>query len=222
MQPKNLKAPFYFKQRKTVLENGILYVPIHYSEYQELKFELSHFFDNEHPICLEYCSGNGHWIIEQAKKNPNKNFIAVEKKFSRVRKIWSKRENNGLKNLLIVSGFAMEFTTYFLQKEQVEKIWIHFPDPYPKQRHQKHRLVHSEFAWQMQRVLQPTKEVIIVTDDHDYGHACLETMTENGFDSFYKDPPFKKDVPYDFSQFLNFWQREGKSIYHFKFQKRVI
>ena len=222
MQPKNLLPPFYFKDRKVFFEKGVLYVPSYYTNYQEFKLDLQHYFQNANPICIEYCSGNGHWIIEQARKNPNINYIAVEKKFERVRKIWSKKENNHIKNLLIVCGFALDFTKHFLKNASIEKIWVHFPDPYPKQRHRKHRLFNEAFVLDMKRVLKGKCEVIVVTDDKNYSHHFVQVMQENGFYSLYDDPFYKKDLPYDFSQFLFFWQNEGKTIYHFKFQKESL
>lgn len=73
-------------------------------------------FGNGNPVIMEYCSGNGAWIANKAIQNPHLNWVAVERKFERVRKIWSKVKNHGLANLIVICGEAHNATERFFQK----------------------------------------------------------------------------------------------------------
>ena len=94
--PRMLKWPFSWEDRKPMLHNRVLFVPRRYSEHDKWPFpgwEDTSLFGNTNKVCVEYCSGNGAWIVDKAKQNPSINWVAVERKFDRVRKIWSKTNN---------------------------------------------------------------------------------------------------------------------------------
>ncbi|HEY4831009.1 MAG TPA: tRNA (guanine(46)-N(7))-methyltransferase TrmB, partial [Waddliaceae bacterium] len=168
MKPKALQA-VPFKERRPLLEDQVFFVPIHYTGYEHFTLpDLSIYFGNDHPVSVEFCSGNGDWIIEKAKLDPSKNWIAVEKRFDRVKKIWSKLKNHHLSNLLIVCGEACTFAHYYLLSDKIEEVYINFPDPWPKMKHAKHRLMQSIFLDELSRILMPGKKVTVVTDDFSY------------------------------------------------------
>src|ERR1700757_2080951 len=105
MKPKHLKCPFTWEERRPLLFQRVLFVPEYYQRHEEWTFpgwEDPSLFGNPREVSVEFCSGHGHWIIEKAKAHPEKNWVAVEMQFERVRKIWSKMQNNQLSNLLIV------------------------------------------------------------------------------------------------------------------------
>src|ERR1700723_523011 len=107
MRPKNLKCPFTWKTRRPMIHDRVLYVPEYYDKHSEFVFpgwENPEVFERAAPIEAEYCAGNGAWIVEKATRHPERNWVAVEIQFDRVRKIWSKVQNLGLKNLFIVCG----------------------------------------------------------------------------------------------------------------------
>src|ERR1700733_14510049 len=109
MKPDDLKAPFAWNNRRVIVEDHIFYVPTRCETYSNFIFpgwNSPLFFANENPVSIEYCSGNGAWIAEKAKGDPKMNWVAVEKKFMRVRKIWSKIKNLGLNNLIVICGEA--------------------------------------------------------------------------------------------------------------------
>src|ERR1700731_3962169 len=138
MKPKDLKRLFTFEERRPLLADQVFYVPYYYEAYENYALPpLCNLFGNEYPICVEYCSGNGDWILERAKLNPEKNWIAVEKRFDRVQKIWSKLKNRGISNLFVVCGEAFTFTRFYLLNGAIEEVYINFPDPWPKHCHTK-------------------------------------------------------------------------------------
>src|SRR5579863_3755958 len=140
MRPKHLKSPFPWEGRRPMIHDRILYVPEYYDHHGDYQFPgwlSAEVFGREAPIEVEYCSGNGAWIVEKALKDPSRNWVAVEMQFERVRKIWSKIHNLNLKNLLVVCGEALTFTRYYVPKGSFAAAYVNFPDPWPKAKHAK-------------------------------------------------------------------------------------
>lgn len=227
MKQKDLHYPHTWLDRRPAIEKRVLFVPDFYFEHAEFtmpEFSHSSLFGNSHPVYIEYCSGNGEWIIEKAKENPQINWFAVEKKFNRVRKIWAKAMQAGLVNLIVVAGDAREFTHYYLKRNQIDAIFINFPDPWPKDKHAKHRLIQSDFVASMQKVLKPSKEVTIVTDDPDYTRQVIDEM-QTEFDSAFPDPYYiEKSKTYGSSYFNRLFEGMGRRIHFMQFQntKRAL
>src|SRR5689334_17206226 len=123
MNQKDLKFPFKWEERRPFLLDRVFFVPKCYDQHDKALFPGWHdaqVFAHDAPVWIEYCAGNGSWIAEKAKQHRNRNWVAVEKKFSRVRKIWSKMRNLELDNLFIVCGEAMLFTRHYVASESVE------------------------------------------------------------------------------------------------------
>jgi tRNA (guanine-N7-)-methyltransferase len=222
MRPKMLKFPFRYEERQPLLLDDVLYVPKRYEQHAlwdktELKTRLSSFAE----VCLEYCSGNGTWIAEKAKENPGSLWIAVEKRFDRVQKIWAKKHNFSLSNLLIICGEAYTFTHYYLEEMSVDRLFINFPDPWPKQKHAKHRLIQKPFTDEMARIAKPSATVTFATDDEDYSLQMIHEMQ--------KDPTWKSCFPdpfyitnwdsYGSSYFEDLWKSQGRTIRYIMFTK---
>lgn len=221
-RPKALKFPFPYQERKPLLADDVLYVPKCYEEHTlwnktELYARLSSFSS----ICLEYCSGNGTWIAEKAKENPLSLWIAVEKRFDRVQKIWAKKHNLIIPNLLIVCGEAYTFTHYYLQNSVIDEVFVNFPDPWPKQKHAKHRLIQQPFIGELIRITKPSAKVVFATDDEAYSLQMIQEMHK---DSLWKSsfpPPFYTTEwdSYGASYFEDLWKSQGKLIRYMMFTK---
>lgn len=222
MKPQDLKSPYLWHERKPLLLDQVFYIPVYYMNYSNYQLpQLSELFGNSNPIEIEYCSGNGLWIMNKAQTHPHYNWIAVEKKFDRVQKIWSKMKNLGLKNLLIVCGEAHTFTHYYLSKESISNIYINFPDPWPKLRHAKHRLLTEAFLEELARVLVANGSITFTTDDVPYSEAVLDLLLKNNqFCSNYAKPYFRDHMEnYGTSYFEDLWRRAGRIIRYFHFNK---
>lgn len=220
MKPKDLKYPFDWAKRQVTFEDRILYVPKELTHYQEFKFpgwKDPSIFPLEQPVNVEYCSGNGTWIIDKAQKYPHYNWIAVEMDFERVRKIWAKLKNLGLSNLLIICGEAYTSTFNYFPTDSINQIFINFPDPWPKRRHAKNRLFHQQFIKELIRVSLPSGSTTIVTDDEDYSNRIIGNFNkESQFISCYSAPYYVTEMgDYGSSFFEELWRRQGKTIrYH--------
>lgn len=220
MKPKDLKSHFTWDERKPYIEKGVLYVPPYYFDHES--FEMPSFFNifsNQNPLFVEYCSGNGDWIVQKALENPDKNWIAVEMLFERVRKIYSKRENREVKNLLIVCGEAQTFSKHYLKENAIDGAFVNFPDPWPKARHAKHRLLKEDFIALLSEKMKNQSHLKVVTDDRAYCELFVELMLPlKNWRSTYENPYFKENLEgYGFSFFCDLWRKKGKSIHHIEF-----
>jgi tRNA (guanine-N7-)-methyltransferase len=226
MRPAQLKVPFCWNNRRIVIEDGVFYCPPYSTSSSDPEFSFPSWndpqlFGNDNPIHIEYCSGNGAWITAKAKEFPCINWVAVEKKFPRVRKIWAKAQNMELKNLITVCGEACHATAKYFLSDSFAAAYINFPDPWPKRRHTKHRLIHPLFIEQIERVLKNKAVFTLVTDDPEYSRRMLEEMRQHSaFISSHPEPYFATELPnYGSSYFEQLWREQGKIIRYHQFEK---
>jgi len=220
MKPKNLKFPFSWDERRPAVHEGVLIVPQYYEEHG-LWQPSEEFFPSDRPVCVEFCSGNGDWIIERAIANPSKFWIAVEMQFERVRKIWSKMHNQSVENLLIVCGKAQEFTKYYLPKTSVDEVYVNFPDPWPKERHAKHRLIQSEFIELLSGVVKNQGVVTYATDDPPYSKQMIQVMlSDPNWKHLFPEPYYVQNWDdYGHSWFRNLWKEKGRDFFYMQFER---
>lgn len=222
MKPKDLKMPYTWAKRRVLLQEGVLFIPELLKTYDDFSFprwESPLVFGNDRPIHVEYCSGNGHWIIAKAIENPLVNWVAVEKQFDRVRQIWSKAKNNRLSNLLIVYGEGVKFTSLYVTSHTISRVFVNFPDPWPKRRHWKHRIIQAPFLREMARAMGEEGEIFLVTDDAEYSSAIIQEMKAfPDFISKFEAPYYAEDLPgYGSSYFEGLWRSQGKAIRYHQF-----
>lgn len=222
MKPKTLKFPFPYQERRPLLADDVLYVPKCYEDHNLWdKTDLHNKIANFSSVSLEYCSGNGTWIAEKAKQNPSSLWIAVEKRFDRVQKIWAKKHNLLIPNLLIVCGEAYTFTHYYLQSNTIDQVFVNFPDPWPKQKHAKHRLIQKPFIDEVTRITKPSAQVIFATDDEPYSLQMIEEMQREGlWKSSFSAPFYTTEWDaYGTSYFEDLWKSQGRIIRYMMFTK---
>ena len=207
VKAKHLKTNYTWETRRPHIQDNILFVPDYFDEHQAFS---ESFLPPDQPISIEFCSGNGEWIIEKAKAYPDRTWVAVEMQFARVRKIWSKSQNAGLKNLFIVCGKAQIFSKFYLDASQVNEIYVNFPDPWPKKRHAKHRLIQPEFVKEMERIASPDATAAFVTDDAPYADQMHTIMQDaSGWDVIQNSVLTDSHGP---SFFDRLWRGKGRTI----------
>lgn len=224
MKPKNFKCPLTWEERRPLIHDRVLFVPQYYDRHHEWSFpgwESTEIFGRFAPIEIEYCAGNGAWIIEKARANPDRNWVAVELQFERVRKIWSKMRNEGLANLFIVSGEALTFTRHYVPDKSFSAVYINFPDPWPKEKHTKKRLLQEPFISEMARTTAPGGTATIVTDHPVYTAQISQAMVANAAWSPLFEPPYyvTKWENYGTSYFDELWREQGLQIHYLQFCK---
>ncbi len=160
----------------------------------------SEIFDNNKEIHVEIGMGKGDFIIECAKKNPNINFIGIEKFDSvAVRALEKVLElEKEVPNLRIFKVDATNIKNFFRESE-VSRIYLNFSDPWPKVRHAKRRLTHKLFLEQYKYILKNDGEIHQKTDNQGLFEFSLESYSDAGLklrnisldlhNSEYKLPP---------------------------------
>jgi tRNA (guanine-N7-)-methyltransferase len=132
------------------------------------RLNLSELFPSDQPLEVELGSGDGSFVVQYAALHPGRNFIAVERLLGRLRKVDRKGRRAGLVNLRGVRIEASYFLEYLLAKSSAAAIHVYFPDPWPKRRHRKNRLINEAFAKSAAQALTPDGAVYLRTDDADY------------------------------------------------------
>jgi tRNA (guanine-N7-)-methyltransferase len=202
VRPKDLRLPFSWSERKSVIVDSVWFALSREHDFVFPGWEA--LFENTHPVCVEYCSGNGDWIAEKSLQAPEKNWVACEKRLDRVKKIWAKRKNLGIKNLLIIWGEAFFVTHTFFPNSSISDVFINFPDPWPKRRHANNRIVRPEFVHELARCMQPTSHLCLVTDDTLYSERMAKDVLANERFSSLFDPPYYKKAAQEYgNSFFN-------------------
>lgn len=146
---------------------------------EDLKGKWKDHFGNNNPIHIEVGMGKGKFIIENAERNPNINYIGIEK-FSSVlvRAIEKLDEREDEVNNLLFIRFDAEYINNIFEKDEVERIYLNFSDPWPKARHAKRRLTSKEFLARYDQFLVESGEIIFKTDNKDLFDFSLEQVKE--------------------------------------------
>ena len=130
--------------------------------------DLTRMFDVVRPLEVELGSGDGSFLVRHAQANPQRNFLGVERLLGRLRKIDRKGRRAGLTNLRLLRIEAGYFLEYLLPPRTTRALHVYFPDPWPKRKHRKNRLINERFPELARRVLEPGGAVYLRTDDADY------------------------------------------------------
>jgi tRNA (guanine-N7-)-methyltransferase len=126
----------------------------------------SKFFKNSNPLVLELACGKGEYTVGLAELYPNKNFIGVDKKGNRLWVGAKKAINHHLNNVAFLRIQIEQIERYF-GNEEVDEIWITFPDPQLPTSKAKKRLTHPRFLRSYYQILTPTGKIHLKTDSPD-------------------------------------------------------
>jgi len=120
------------------------------------------------PLELEIGSGKGTFLVQQATLTPNINYIGIEWAKAFWRYGADRCRRHGLTNVKMLRAEASFFVRNFVRDSALRQMHIYFPDPWPKARHNKRRLIQGPFLRELHRVLVPHGMVRIATDHEDY------------------------------------------------------
>lgn len=163
------------KGAKEIIDNSsyIIKNPNDYKgDYQKI-------FENNNPIHIEIGMGKGDFIIENAKKYPNINFIGIEKFDSVIVRAVQKLENEEIPNLKLIKIDANEIDDVF--DKEISVIYLNFLDPWPKARHAKRRLSSEIFLNKYDSVFIDKKRIIMKTDNRKLFEYSIKSFTDYGY-----------------------------------------
>lgn len=176
---------------------------------------------NDHPLSLEIGCGIGDFIAAVAAANPDRNYIALDFYNKGCWKTCKRLERQGLSNVRVVRAEARSFIAERLPPESLATVYINCPDPWPKKRHRKRRLVSGEFADFLRPFLSPAGELHFATDFDDYGIDVAGMMAgKEGYENLLAPDLYRHDLPgYPLSKYMRKFLAEGKQIYFIHYRK---
>jgi tRNA (guanine-N7-)-methyltransferase len=173
-------------------------------------YDFSEVYGNEQPVELELGSGDGGFILGRARQHPERNFLAVERLLGRSRKIAKRimrEEHPNLKVLRLESSYVVE---RLCPPQSLEVIHIMFPDPWPKKRHHKRRLIQTDFLDLLKQALVPGGTVRFSTDHEEYFEWANEIWNE-ALD--WKEVDLWNFADDPITEFQQQWEAQGKPTF---------
>ncbi len=145
-----------------------------------IKGKWHEYFENDHPIHIEVGMGKGKFIMQLAAENPDINYVGIEKYSSVLLRALQKMEEEPLPNLCFIRMDA-EYIADVFDKDEVERIYLNFSDPWPKDRHAGRRLTSSRFLGKYDQFLAPSGRVIFKSDNRDLFDFSLKEVPKAGW-----------------------------------------
>ena len=148
-------------------------------EPQEHKGKWSEVFENDRPIHIEIGMGKGKFIMGMAQAHPDINYIGIEKYSTVLLRAIQKMEENELPNVVFIRMDAEDICEVF-DKEEIDKIYLNFSDPWPKSRHEKRRLTYKTFLDTYKQILPKNGEIHFKTDNRGLFEYSLASFSQYG------------------------------------------
>lgn len=161
-------------------------------EFTEAKGKWQEVFGNKNPIRIEVGMGKGQFIYELARRNPEINYVGIEKFSSVLLRAIQKMEEAPLPNLKFIRMEA-EYIADVFAKDEVDRIYLNFSDPWPKDRHAKRRLPSRQFLERYNTFLIKDGVIEFKTDNHDLFMFALEEVKEAGWNLLFVTYDLHKD-----------------------------
>lgn len=144
------------------------------------------YFKNNNPIVLELGCGKGEYSVGLADKYPNKNFIGIDLKGARFWRGAKTAVETGLKNVAFIRT-QIELINHIFYENEVDEIWITFPDPQIKYKRTKHRMTNSQFLKLYKKVLKPEGVINLKTDSEFMHGYTLGLLHGEGHEVIYSN-----------------------------------
>lgn len=143
--------------------------------------DLKELFGNDNPVYLEVGCGKGQFGCTFAEQNPNANVICVEKVKNVIVLACEEAQRRGLNNIKFINCGAEYLTSYF-KDDSFEALFLNFSCPYPKNKHESHRLTYSRFLNIYKKLLKDNAPIYQKTDNMHFFEYSLESYSKNGFE----------------------------------------
>lgn len=176
-------------------------------------------FKNSNPICLEVGTGKGNFIIDMAIKNPDVNFVGLEKYTSVIARALQKCEDLKLDNLVFINGDALNLDKWF--NKEIDTIYLNFSDPWPKKRHAKRRLTSEIFLSLYDKVFKDTCKIVQKTDNTILFESSIISLSKYGYkiEDISLDL-WSTDKVYSETEYEHKFRLQGDKIYYLRAVKK--
>lgn len=181
---------------------------------KEYKGKFKELFNNDNPIYLEIGMGKGQFIYQNAKKYQDINFIGIERFDSIMAKAILKMEK--LDNLILIKYDANLIDDLF--DHEIDKIYLNFSDPWPKNRHENRRLTSKLFLEKYRNIFKDKERIEVRTDNRDFFLYSVESLGDMGY--LLNDVSFNYQSPdLIMTEYESKFRGKGANIYHFFAEK---
>lgn len=176
-------------------------------------------FKNNNPICLEVGTGKGNFIIDMAIKNPDVDFVGLEKYTSVIARALQKCEDLKLDNLVFINGDALNLDKWF--NKEIDTIYLNFSDPWPKKRHAKRRLTSEIFLSLYDKVFKDTCKIVQKTDNTILFESSIISLSNYGYkiEDISLDL-WSTDKVYSETEYEHKFRLQGDKIYYLRAVKK--
>jgi tRNA (guanine-N7-)-methyltransferase len=169
------------------------------------------------PLEIDLGCGDGTFLMEMAREFPEREFLGVERLLGRVRKVCKKLTRRHLDNARVLRLDSRYVVEWLLPDAEVSRLHLLCPDPWPKLRHNRRRLVQAEFLDAVWRVLVPGGEFLFMTDHEEYFQWAAAKVVE--FGKFEIEEWTEDSFFYPKTDFQQQWESEGKSMFRLRCRK---
>lgn len=172
---------------------------VFYGKLEVIAESVRKYFNNNLPVVLELGCGNGEYTLTLARKNPDKNFIGVDVKGSRIWTGAKKALSQSINNAAFIITYIDRLFLVF-NNPVVEEIWIPFPNPFPLRKSIKQRLVHKRFIDVYRKICLPYAKIHLKTDDEILFNYALKVIEDENLkliaatDDLYNSNFFKDEL----------------------------
>lgn len=177
-------------------------------------------FGREAPTELEIGIGKARFLLREAQAHPERNFLGIELQNDYARIAQAKAEKMGLRNVRVEPLDGRAFVGRRLAPGSLAALHVYFPDPWPKKRHHKRRLVDAAFAAAAARALAPGALFRVASDHAEYFESIVETLSKEPLLSHVPESeigPWSPGTNYELK-----FARSGKPIGRAVFEKRAL
>jgi tRNA (guanine-N7-)-methyltransferase len=178
-----------------------------------VRLDVAAIFGNRNRVVLEIGSGKGRFLISGATEQPDVNYIGIEKSLHYHRVIRGRVLKRGLTNVRLINHDAFLVLRDMLPDASIDEIHIYFPDPWPRKREQKRRIIRAEAMGEMRRVLVSGGSGIFVTDHRDYFESAAPVIEQ--FFPSERRVPGADDPPR--TNYEAKYREEGREIFEVRF-----
>ncbi len=178
-------------------------------------------FGSDQPLCLDIGCGIGDFVVQEAERFPERNFIAIDIFNQGCRQSCARVEASGLTNVRVMRSEARYLLYHYLGRESLQAIYINCPDPWPKKRHRKRRLLNREFVNLALYCLKDGGELNFATDFVDYGESAGELLASDERLVNQHVTPFTHQLgDYPISKYMRRFLDLGQPIYLCRYRKK--